>query len=1564
MKEPQTYWTELAGLLKLAGKPEPPVVHAEIRAGLASPRKVPAGSTVADWVAMRTVPRDDTKVVLFISALERLARRKNPGGLRLPAEARWRGLAARARLEKARAKEGGSAGLSPSAPSRASTTPPCWGDSVAKSPAWRLVKPSGTEQAESLRTQAARAGDRLAELYDEARPALADDPWHDVNLAQRISRWTNWLISTLWPEEKGLLSPAEAALIALLPHLYQAHRSRTAAELSHVDPTDLGQRTAPDGERRMYEVLLRSHERLVRRAELGALKDRPDGRREIGWWLFHQWARRQPGQLTAFPSAVGVEGTGLEVLLDPELLSRLLGCAHAGPNELFDAARPDHLREDPFPLDFDGRDFQDVRERLVGALFTVAHGMAVEAADLSSVIVRHVGIPDPLDPAELLATVQKATWYKRPDGIGLKAGCGHPAVVAALTEHTQRLESLLRAVRRAAAPEFNALPLYTSTDKVREVDSQGTAVPVGGVIRFRLDEERVQELLMGENLYRDRSLAIRELYQNALDACRYRRARAQAYEAYSAYRGRIEFTQGYDEEEDRHYLQCRDNGVGMDEVTLSEVFSQAGVRFTDLPRFQEEQQEWQSRGVTMHPNSRFGIGVLSYFMLADEVRVTTCHMDAVENRLREITVLISGPGHYFRVRPTGSPGTIGTTVRLYLRDGDEAPSCVRELRRFLGIAEFATTAEHGRQTVVWEPGVLRPREAPGLRPDGFQAHGHMVSWPAAPGGVDGQVVWCRHGGGVLVDGIYTEPRKRRGVLTDPGDLRRLRGAVVNLTGRTRPRRLSVDRTEILDADVCADVEDLLRAALPTLLSADPPLLDAEWLAEVTGRSPRLADIVTEMAGAAGHETELHGHRWAVAAAGFFTQDPLIVHRRDSGLADYETILGETPAGRVSGTMDDRILLWRLLAHRPNAELTALAAIVPELDLVERVLPALPSDILTCTLVDGVWTDRRWPDPDYDTDKELATPGHVLFLAETRGVSYREAVRRMGELRLPTPGPPDDDPVIDEINLALLSDDLVPPFHTRASLAHWLRRVGPVPPGHLLKARHEFGISLCEAARRMKAFGFTVMEPDPSAEDADERALPLLSRRLDGRSPWLGVSRPVTPGHLLKARRELGIDLGTAVQWMTWFGFTVPAAETLVEAADETTLRLVSHHMKGKDPLDPAEPVPAGHVLHAAAELKRPVPDVACELRALGFRLALAPDREQQADGFLRQSTEWGWGSPDWRSLSEEKPVPPGVLARVSSSHGVPLHEMARCVEALGFRTPSALPRRTDEMDVLILSAGLNGEAPWIEADVPMALPHVARASLTTGLPPAEVASRLRAYGLEPPDTSFPPSVEPRDVILLTPDRRARPPEGQLSPEHPVSAHHVALKSSGLSASPRAVVERLAQYGLVTSLAAPPEDAYGFDTYLLGLNNETKQPLEEGRPVPLHHVVSIATLLSKEPHEVVERLSAFGFRIPEDRLDRLDETDRRLCRVERTPGKRHPPLTLAEPIADFLSIARQSGLPVRELVERLERLDVDLQRVRDAVRAALPEVPGLVLANEAEGTVETKEPNTVPLPEAT
>ena len=145
---------------------------------------------------------------------------------------------------------------------------------------------------------------------------------------------------------------------------------------------------------------------------------------------------------------------------------------------------------------------------------------------------------------------------------------------------------------------------------------------------------------------------------------------------------------------------------------LSEVFAQAGVRLGDLPEFLEEQAEWARLDppVQLFPNSRFGIGVLSYFMLADEITVDTCRLGRDGQPGQRLRVSIAGPGSLFRIRTLGP----GTDCR---HDDPAAPaqqrpvSCVDTLRDVLWVADFHTEAVDGSDRHVWQPGELSDADA-------------------------------------------------------------------------------------------------------------------------------------------------------------------------------------------------------------------------------------------------------------------------------------------------------------------------------------------------------------------------------------------------------------------------------------------------------------------------------------------------------------------------------------------------------------------------------------------------------------------------------------------------------------------------------------------------------------------------------------------------------------------------------------------------------------------------------------------------------------------------------------
>ncbi|HWN71441.1 MAG TPA: hypothetical protein VNM90_27570, partial [Haliangium sp.] len=240
---------------------------------------------------------------------------------------------------------------------------------------------------------------------------------------------------------------------------------------------------------------------------------------------------------------------------------------------------------------------------------------------------------------------------------------------------------------------------------------------------------RIRDLLMGQTLYEDSTLALRELYQNALDACRYRRARTEYLQhqpnslGITPYEGKIVFRQGTTRD-GRPVIECQDNGVGMTERMLAQVFAVAGRRFHDEPAFLEELGRWKRSGIEFYPNSQHGIGVLSYFMLADEIEVETRAYDADGRKGAPLRVRVSTVSGLFHIMNANENLEYGTRVRLYLNKetfGNQqhttsAVSAAKVLRELLLIAEFPTEVyadalePDGMRLVGtlahrWEPGV-------------------------------------------------------------------------------------------------------------------------------------------------------------------------------------------------------------------------------------------------------------------------------------------------------------------------------------------------------------------------------------------------------------------------------------------------------------------------------------------------------------------------------------------------------------------------------------------------------------------------------------------------------------------------------------------------------------------------------------------------------------------------------------------------------------------------------------------------------------------------------------------
>ena len=1301
-----------------------------------------------------------------------------------------------------------------------------------------------------LRGQTIALVGRLAAHRSAAQSALADDPWQDPGFAARMTDQVRRLL----PPDLTLL-PAEAALLVTVPFLHEAWWSGLAAQAREVGPQDLTPSPDATSDRAAFLRFAQGYPRLHRRATVAALAGgavragsasamapavaggavragsasavapavagRTDASAEIGWWMLHRWIGRQ---------AAAYQASSIAGLLAP-----VEGSPVFAPARLAELLRA--LRADPGFLARTDRDGALVgRDRVLGYILAIAHALAVETVALPEVIVEHLGIGDPVGLPELRDTVADAVWQPRGTVLVLGASCAHPAVEVALRGHVELVNQLLTEAQRAAAeePSLKELPTHVTTEALHPGDSGGVPAYSSAGIRFRLAEDRVQELLMGKQLYGDPGLAIRELYQNSLDACRYREARTEylwrTRDFADGWQGRIRFAQGNDEH-GRAYLDCVDNGVGMGVRELGEVFAQAGVRLADLPEFGEEQAEWARLDppVRLYPNSRFGIGVLSYFMLADEITVDTCRLGRDGRPGDALRVSIAGPGNLFRIRNLG-PGTdAGTTVRLHLRSEGQLPDCVETLRGLLWVADFHTEAVNGTAQLTWRPGELSV-----TAPLGGQSHDEVEQRPAVVPAAGATVWWCEGDGGILADGLWAGQETF--------------GAVVNLSRDLAPQ-LSVDRTKMLSYRE-EDVDRLLREAVPAVSTPESPVLTMDWMYSLAEARPLIADMILDWALAAGHR------HWPLSAEKRGKQGR--EQRRktvDVSVAGCFPLDNDFPSG------PPQVVAWRLTALTAAGRYRSVLRPMP--DWAERVVRAHPSDALI--LSRDLDASQPWLEPAEPVRRDF-----VLRAGYRTGRSAADVADRLVALGFTveagyeTLGTDSDD-------LALISSDL-------DAARPWLNPAEPVQPPHLLRAAQRLRRPVRDLAARLIQVGFTIGVPvDVLGAVADGGVGPddliLVSRDLDGLRPWLEVAEPVAVAHLVKAAHRTGRTLPEAAARLLAFGYSIEVDLAAFGTGPDDVI-MISQNLDGAAPwLDSRHPLPPVQLVRAAQQTGRTVRDVAARMTTLGYTMAGGHDTvvaitvdQVGPDDLVVASRDLDGVGP-WLDAGEPVSLPHLIKAAEKTQREV--HDIVLRLAALGYTIGvghEAIQINPD--DRVLISRDLDGSDPWLDPSAPVSMAHLVRAARRTERSLIEVAARMAELGFTVDHAAVAATDLDRfssDDLALT-SRDFDDSHPWLSVTAPVPLPHLlkgALRTRRTVGEIAAILAALGHTFEIDPNTIDTDRLDRDDLVLTSRDLDGEQPwLSATEPVPLAHLFAAAKRTKRSMDEVAARLTSIGYQVPD------------------------------------------------------------------------------------------------------
>lgn len=686
-----------------------------------------------------------------------------------------------------------------------------WCKEVTRSTFWQDIQSTSIELADRILAIVMHCEMETRQVSRQ----VPDDHWRDIHAPSQIIQ----LLERLMKESKVRLTPAEAALLLIVPYLYEGVLAAGTYFLTEDgDPIDPFSQEVDSSASYLWFAWRNkwsSDEQQLKRHSLLCARQKETEASDLIAWHLNRFLH-SANELWTYPYSLtkGSEAETkpciditrlfckapiptsiderVEELLDGKRLVRFARLMFSSWQDIENV----RLNDTRHPLSNDERIGSppgewSLNEPLVAHLLSITAAMILDARRLDNVIADHLGMTSGFNAKAVSHAIREGAWHLDGERIIFKLVCWHEALdvavrsqVESIDAHRRRLETEIEGVDRIRS----ILPAHFSDAWVRAAPREdGEPSYKLPHLQLTLDQRRVFQLLMGKSLYKDQALALRELYQNALDACRLRRARVLYAQTVTPerridYDGHISFGLGVDES-GRRFVECKDNGIGMGERQLHTLFAKAGQRFTDTHEFHVEKAEWTANGVEFFENSRFGIGVFSYFMLADELVVETrrLSLNAIDME-PGIRATLAGGSSLFRTEPAVGLSA-GTTVRLYLRDGEEFYNLLESVRKWLWIPEFdMTLTDHSGETKEFIAGRLIQDSSR------FQSQEPIPIPASTEQNSPPSIFWNQSlysKSTILADGIHTED-------ASDAPVRRL---IVNLRGELQPE-LSVDRSRI------------------------------------------------------------------------------------------------------------------------------------------------------------------------------------------------------------------------------------------------------------------------------------------------------------------------------------------------------------------------------------------------------------------------------------------------------------------------------------------------------------------------------------------------------------------------------------------------------------------------------------------------------------------------------------------------------------------------------------------------------------------------------------------------
>lgn len=308
----------------------------------------------------------------------------------------------------------------------------------------------------------------------------------------------------------------------------------------------------------------------------------------------------------------------------------------------------------------------------IGIMLRLADVLDFDAKRTPAVLYEHLFINDPTSIMEWQKHRSVSSWHISGNFIGFSADCSHPAIESGIRKFCSYIDEELRSCSSILSnlhdsafspfPEYYKIQLPAKVDvsKVKpETDLKGKPNYLYRDTSFRISKDQIIDLLMGTKLYGQPHVALRELVQNSIDTCLLRKKLESTWGNHYTPEIIISFTTNGG----ATVLTITDNGVGMDQEIIDKFYSNIGVSYYKSADFMALKADV---GVDYVPTSRFGIGVLSCFMVSDHISVQTRRVLDNHSYAEPLDIHIEGKESIFYIKP-GSNSKPGTTTSLALR---------------------------------------------------------------------------------------------------------------------------------------------------------------------------------------------------------------------------------------------------------------------------------------------------------------------------------------------------------------------------------------------------------------------------------------------------------------------------------------------------------------------------------------------------------------------------------------------------------------------------------------------------------------------------------------------------------------------------------------------------------------------------------------------------------------------------------------------------------------------------------------------------------------------------------